>query len=196
MRKAIIISILIFIVLVVFGNKIFAAENTITINVNTSWTSSDIENRPESITVELLANGIETGKSIVVTAASNYCGVFSELDKYDENNDLIVYTIKENAIFGYTTEIENELEDNLKEIYAPVEDIKDGKDYVISIQDWTDGNKDLEVTTTENKDIITKPLTLNEEGNLENVTDERTWTISKNEDGTVTINKEGNGSTN
>ena len=114
MRKAIIISILIFIVLVVFGNKIFAAENTITINVNTSWTSSDIENRPESITVELLASGIETGKSIVVTAASNYCGVFSELDKYDENNDLIVYTIKENAIFGYTTEIENELEDKFK----------------------------------------------------------------------------------
>ena len=192
MKKTIIISVLMFVILVVLGNGVFASEDKISINVNTSWTSSDVENRPESITVKLLANGTETGKSIVVTAASNYCGNFSDLDKYDENNELIVYTIKEDAIFGYTTEINNELEDNLKEIYAPVEEVTDGNDYVISIQDWTDGNKDLEIKTDDNNNIVTNPLTLNDEGNIENVNEEDTWTINKNEDGTVTINKEGN----
>src|SRR5699024_4667592 len=58
--------------------------------------------RPENITVELYANDEKVDEQ-KVTADWNF--VFEGLDKYDENGEDITYTIKEQAVENYKTEI-------------------------------------------------------------------------------------------
>ena len=57
--------------------------------------------RPESITINLFANGKKID-SKTVTAADNWSWTFNELDKYS-GGKLIVYTITEESVDGYTT---------------------------------------------------------------------------------------------
>ena len=59
--------------------------------------------RPESITVRLYANGTEVAKKDV-TAEDGWAYSFDELDKYAEGKE-INYTITEDAVDGYSTEI-------------------------------------------------------------------------------------------
>ncbi|MBR6033406.1 MAG: Cna B-type domain-containing protein, partial [Clostridia bacterium] len=59
--------------------------------------------RPASITVNLLANGTKVD-SKTVTAADNWAYSFTNLPK-NENGTAITYTITEDAVTGYTTEV-------------------------------------------------------------------------------------------
>ena len=61
--------------------------------------------RPESITINLFANG-EKVASKVVTANDNWRWTFSDLDKY-KNGEEIVYTITEDSVEHYETTVEN-----------------------------------------------------------------------------------------
>lgn len=64
------------------------------------WENDTPENRPESITVELYANGVATGKTKLVQpdANGNWNYVFDGLDKYDSNGTAILYTVKEVSV--------------------------------------------------------------------------------------------------
>src|SRR5699024_8674482 len=64
------------------------------------------EERPESITVNLLANDEETDKTIEVTADSDWGYEFTNLVKYDESGEEITYTIEEVEVDGYETTID------------------------------------------------------------------------------------------
>ena len=79
-----------------------------TTKVEGTKTWIDYENkdntRPESITVNLLKNGTKVD-SKVVTAANGWKYEFTNLDKYDENNNLITYTITEDKVDNYETTI-------------------------------------------------------------------------------------------
>ena len=81
---------------------------TATTKVEGTKTWIDYENkdntRPESITVNLLKNGTKVD-SKVVTAANGWKYEFTNLDKYDENNNLITYTITEDKVDNYETTI-------------------------------------------------------------------------------------------
>ena len=58
--------------------------------------------RPASITVKLLANGKETGKTAIATAETGWKYEFTELDRY-QNGKAIEYTVKEVGVpTGYT----------------------------------------------------------------------------------------------
>ncbi|KXT94836.1 Cna B-type domain-containing protein [Streptococcus oralis] len=58
--------------------------------------------RPVSITVALLANGKETGKTAIATAETGWKYEFTELDRY-QNGKAIEYTVKEVGVpTGYT----------------------------------------------------------------------------------------------
>ncbi|QCZ58034.1 Cna B-type domain-containing protein [Streptococcus sp. 1643] len=58
--------------------------------------------RPASITVALLANGKETGKTAIATAETGWKYEFTELDRY-QNGKAIEYTVKEVGVpTGYT----------------------------------------------------------------------------------------------
>ncbi len=67
-----------------------------------TWDDQDNINgdRPESITINLLANG-EVIDSVAVTEADGWMWAFTDLDLYDENENLIVYTIQEEETDGY-----------------------------------------------------------------------------------------------
>ncbi len=81
---------------------------TTTTKVEGTKTWIDYENkddtRPESITVNLLKNGTKVD-SKVVTAANGWKYEFTNLDKYDENNNLILYTVTEDKVNNYDTTI-------------------------------------------------------------------------------------------
>ena len=83
----------------------YSPEQT-SITVTKAWADSDDQDglRPQSVTVKLLANGRDTGKTLTLNAGNNWQGTFSELDKY-ENGREITYTIEEVSVTGYETEI-------------------------------------------------------------------------------------------
>ena len=58
--------------------------------------------RPSSVTVHLLANGIDTGLSLVLSSANNWSGSFTDLEAYADGVK-IIYTVLEDGVTGYTT---------------------------------------------------------------------------------------------
>ncbi len=75
------------------------------INVEKSWNDNDDHDglRPSSVTVKLFANSVDTGKTIILSDTNNWRGVFEDLLE-KQNGDLIVYTVEEVLVPGYTTE--------------------------------------------------------------------------------------------
>ena len=70
-----------------------------------TWVSDRENERPESITVRLYANGEEVD-SRVVTAEDEWKYKFTDLDKYDDDFKEIEYTISEDEVEKYTTAID------------------------------------------------------------------------------------------
>ena len=61
--------------------------------------------RPDEVTVKLIANGIDTGKTAKATKADGWGYKFENLDKYDTNGDEIVYSVVEIGVPGYTSHV-------------------------------------------------------------------------------------------
>ena len=76
------------------------------VTVNKTWDDNNDQDgiRPESITIRLLANGVEVD-SMVVTEEMGWSYTFENLNKY-ANGEQIVYTITEDQVEGYTTVID------------------------------------------------------------------------------------------
>ncbi|MGC3218371.1 Cna B-type domain-containing protein, partial [Pseudomonas aeruginosa] len=70
-----------------------------------TWNDNDNQDgkRPDSIVVNLLANGKKVA-SQEVTAANNWAYQFTDLPQY-ENGQLITYTVSEDAVDSYSTSI-------------------------------------------------------------------------------------------
>ena len=83
-------------------NKHTPAQLSVT--VSKIWDDSNDQDgiRPESITIRLLANGKDTGKTLVLNSVGGWTGSFTDLDKY-ENGVAISYTIAEVSVEGYTS---------------------------------------------------------------------------------------------
>ena len=83
-------------------NFIKADPNTTNIKVNKVWNDNNNQDglRPESITVELLADGASTGKQLVLNEANLWRGSFQNVP-----DDGKTYTLKEVSGPGYSTEI-------------------------------------------------------------------------------------------
>ena len=77
-----------------------------TVQVTKVWNDNNGQNgiRPESITVKLLANGEDTGKTCLLSDENGWNFTFNGLEKY-ENGKEIVYTIEEVEVEGYETSI-------------------------------------------------------------------------------------------
>ena len=81
------------------------------ITVTKAWADSNNADgiRPDKVTVKLLADGTDTGKTLVLDKNSNWTGSFTGLAKYDKGQ-LIEYTIKEVPVDGYKTVITGDAE--------------------------------------------------------------------------------------
>ena len=69
------------------------------LQVTKAWEDKNDQDgvRPNSVTIKLLADGVETGKKLVLTKANNWTGSFTDLDEYKDGKK-IVYTIKEEPV--------------------------------------------------------------------------------------------------
>ena len=88
-----------------------AFENTYTpaktsVSVKKAWDDKDNQDgkRPSSVTVKLLADGQDTGKTLELNAANGWTGSFTNLDA-DKGGTPIQYTVVEVTVAGYTSEI-------------------------------------------------------------------------------------------
>lgn len=61
--------------------------------------------RPGSVTVKLLADGNETGRTLELNATNNWEGIFDNLDKFNGENE-IDYTVEEVEVDGYTPSVD------------------------------------------------------------------------------------------
>lgn len=88
-----------------------AFENTYTpakteVPVKKVWKDENNQDgkRPTSVTVKLLADGQDTGKTLELTEANGWAGSFKDLDA-DKGGTPIKYTVVEVTVAGYTSEI-------------------------------------------------------------------------------------------
>src|SRR5699024_4961505 len=83
----------------------------------------------------------ETGKTVEVTADSDWKYAFTNLDKYDEQGKVIVYSVDEEAVDGYEKSIEGN----------DITNLRIGKTEVEVNKFWQDENeKDRPETITVN----------------------------------------------
>ena len=66
--------------------------------------------RPEQVTVHLYANGVNTGKQLILNAAKEWYGAFEVLDELDENGKKIAYTVVEDPVKGYVSSVTGDAE--------------------------------------------------------------------------------------
>ena len=64
--------------------------------------------RPDSITIRLMADGVDTGKTLTLNANNKWAGSYSGLDQY-RNGKEIVYAISEDTVAGYSTSITGDM---------------------------------------------------------------------------------------
>ena len=83
--------------------------------------------RPDEVTVRLIANGIDTGKTTKATKLGNWEYKFENLAKYDANGDEIVYSVVEIGVPGYTAEINGTTITNTHDPVKPNGGKKGGK---------------------------------------------------------------------
>ena len=88
-----------------------AFENTYTpakteVPVKKVWKDENNQDgkRPTSVTVKLLADGQDTGKTLELTEANGWAGSFKDLDA-DKGGTPIQYTVVEVTVAGYTSEV-------------------------------------------------------------------------------------------
>jgi len=84
----------------------FSNISITSVPVSKVWDDSDNQDgtRPSSVTVRLLADGVDTGKTVTLSASNNWAATFSNLAKYS-NGTAITYTVSEDAVAGYSTAI-------------------------------------------------------------------------------------------
>ena len=84
----------------------------IEIPVTKNWLDREDQDgiRPNEITVKLMANGKDTGKTLILNAANNWSGTFTGLAKY-ENGKAIEYTVEEARVEGYEKAITGNMTD-------------------------------------------------------------------------------------
>src|SRR5699024_10376994 len=70
-----------------------------------TWIGDDESNRPASIVVLLLANG-EQVDEVDVTAESDWTYEFTDLDEFDADGKAYVYTVSEQEVEGYTSDVD------------------------------------------------------------------------------------------
>lgn len=89
-------------------------EPSTSIHVQKAWSGDAEADRPDSITVKLLADGNDTEHTLTLTADNGWEGKFTDLPKYRTDGDdqvEIVYTVTEDEVAGYTSTVTGTAED-------------------------------------------------------------------------------------
>lgn len=93
--------------------KPFSANNTakvpakISISVTKVWSGDGVQ--PSQVTVHLFADGVDTGKTLTLSAANSWSGSFTGLDA-TSGGKKIAYTVSEDAVTGYASAVTGDME--------------------------------------------------------------------------------------
>ena len=76
------------------------------VRVSKAWDDADDQDgiRPQSVTVKLLADGVDTGKSLTLSKDNSWMGIFADLDEYASGKK-VAYTVEEAAVDGYEASV-------------------------------------------------------------------------------------------
>ncbi len=131
--------------------------NKTSVTVTKAWNDSDDQDgiRPDSVTVVLLADGEETGKTLELNESNSWTDTFTDLDMYRDHGEAIVYTVGEYVPAGYEVAI---------------------------IGDATTG---YTVTNTHTPVVGTEPLSISKEVSGESEISEYEFRVTLNVDGTA-----------
>ncbi|MBQ7775452.1 MAG: Cna B-type domain-containing protein, partial [Lachnospiraceae bacterium] len=88
------------------GDEVTNTLITTSVSGSKTWVDNGEATRPESITINLLADGKQV-KSQTVTSANDWKWSFTDLPKYTKTGKEIDYTITEDKVNGYESTIEN-----------------------------------------------------------------------------------------
>lgn len=137
--------------------------------------------RPNSVTVDLLANRNKTGKTLTL-GQNNWSGEWTDLPVYTEDGEKIDYTVQEADVKGYTSEITGGLTEETIEgtdiktySYTITNSYTPGKVSVDVTKEWNDdndrdGKRPESITVTlhgkvGNEAVYTESKTLSETNN-------------------------------
>ena len=133
----------------------------VTISGTKTWNDANNQDgkRPETITVNVIANGNETPvASKEVRAGDNWTYTFTELPKYEDGEE-ITYSVTENEVSGYTTIIDGY---NITNAHTPeTTSISGAKTWVGD----SDGNRPASITVkvmNGSKSVASKTVTAND----------------------------------
>ena len=87
------------------GTNVHAPSQT-SVPVAKVWDDGDNQDgtRPSSVTVHLLANGEDTGKTLTLSEENTWKGIFTDLNELDKG-EKIEYSISEEKVEGYQTSV-------------------------------------------------------------------------------------------
>ncbi|RVU96621.1 Cna B-type domain-containing protein [Coriobacteriales bacterium OH1046] len=111
----------------------FTITNTNTETVSVPVTKVWVGPKGPAVTVKLLADGADTGKTLTLSADSNWTGSFTGLPKYHDDGTPIAYTVTETSVPGYSTKITGDATHgftvtNTREVPPGVPKTGDGRD--------------------------------------------------------------------
>ena len=75
------------------------------IKTNISVTKTWVGPKAGPVTIHLFANGTDTGSTLTLDDSNNWTGSFTNVRKYDQSGTEIQYTIDEDAVVDYTTNV-------------------------------------------------------------------------------------------
>ncbi|MCU5305464.1 Cna B-type domain-containing protein, partial [Bacillus toyonensis] len=113
-----------------------------------TWNDNNATDRPSSIKIDLLQNG-NSIKTQDVTAANNWNYTFADLAQYDMNGVAYTYTVKEQPVVGYKSEVNGYNIINTKVAKMAVEGTKKWKD-----GNATDRPSSIQVDLLQNGNVI------------------------------------------
>jgi pilin isopeptide linkage protein len=88
------------------GNNFIITNSEVTsVTVDKVWNDGDSADRPESVQVQLYADGVATGDKVTLNEDNGWTYTWSGLDKYNSKASEIEYTIEEDAVDGYTSKV-------------------------------------------------------------------------------------------
>lgn len=153
-----------------------STSETTQIPVVKKWSDQDDQDglRPTSVKVHLYADGEDTGKTLTLTEKSGWEGAFENLKKYSKGHE-IQYTLQEDKVKGYTSEISESAEKGF--VITNTHEVE--KTSVFVVKKWNDGDDQDGLRPTSVKVHLYadgqdtgKTMTLTEDNNWEGVFDD------------------------
>ena len=145
----------------------FTVKNTNNEKVKVPVEKTWVGPKQKSVTVRLFADGVEK-QHVELSAANNWKHEFTNLPKYNDNGTLIKYTVKEDKIAGYNTEITGDANSgykiknvNVEKTQIPVEKTWVGpKTNKVTVRLYADGveKQHVELSAANNWKHIFKDL--------------------------------------